>query len=208
MPGKPTAYYLSKAVSYLLHPFLIPVYVILLLSAIGILPLYIPPPVRNYILGVVFINTICVPAMAIIVMRIFGLIKDYSLSTRHDRMLPLFIVALCYGLAAWIIGGLPAAFMLKRFLLAAMGCAVYAFILNAFWQVSLHMTAIGGAAGIFFILLYGGYGSLLWIFCGTVLLAGLLGSARLYLGKHTPGQVAAGFFGAFFISIAAILLAN
>lgn len=205
---QPLPYYLSKGISYILHPFLIPAYVMLVLFATDMIPVYLTPRMRNYVLGVVLINTIGIPAIAIILMRLLGVIKDYSLSTRHDRMLPLFVVALCYGLGAWIIGGLPVVFLLKRFMLAAMACVIFAFALNTVWQVSLHMTAMGGAVGIISILLYGGYDSLIWIFCIAVLLAGALGSARLYLGKHTPAQVAVGFFGGMLISIAVLLFVN
>lgn len=203
---KPFAYYLSKGISYLLHPFLIPAYLMLELFATDNVPVYMTPSMKSYVLGIVFVNSVCIPAIVIILMRLFGVIKDYSLSTRHDRTITLMTVAVCYGLAAWIIAGLPMVFLLKRYMLAAMACTLLALIVNIFWRLSLHMTAAGGATGILFIMLYGGYGSLLLPFCVAVLLAGALGSARLYLDKNTPAQVAAGFFGGFTISIIAMLL--
>ena len=60
--------------------------------------------------------------------------------------------------------------------------------------MSMHMTAIGGFCGFLmvFALRYG-MNVRTELMC-LLLLAGLLGSCRLYLGKHTPAQVYAGFF--------------
>lgn len=198
--------YASKGVSYLLHPFFVPVYMMLALFATGLVPLYVSSAMKHYLFGLIGISTVCIPAMSIIILRLFRIIPDYSLSTRHDRMLPLLLVALCYGMCGWILKDVQMVFILRRCIFAAMGCVAFAFVVNFFWQISLHMTAMGGALGVVFILLYGGYVNLIWVFCIGIVLAGLLGSARLYLGRHTIGQVAAGFFGAFFIAVLAMLL--
>lgn len=198
-------YYASKVLSYLLHPFIVPVYGILILFYSGIMFPYAELPSQNRIFWVVLLNVTAIPAAAVILMRIFGVIKDFSLSTRHDRMLPLFIVAICYGLAAWVISEVPGVYILRRFLIAGMGCTIFAFAVNMFWQVSLHMTSVGGIAGALVVLLLAGYVNLLPVFCGVVFLAGALGSARLYLGKHNIAQVSIGFFGGFIVSGALIL---
>ena len=169
---------LSRGVSYLLHPFLMPVWLLLILFGTGILPIYLPVGIKRYILMVVTVDTLVVPALGILLMRVFGLLSDFSLSRRHERTLPMLIVALFFAL-----------------------------LVNLRWQVSLHMTAAGAATGMVAILLYAGYTNLVWVFCGAVLCSGVLGSARLCLGKHTPAQVAVGFAGGFLLAVAVLLLA-
>ncbi len=198
-------YYASKVLSYFLHPFVIPVYGILILFYSGIMFSYAELPSQSRVFWVVLLNITAIPAAAVILMRIFGVIKDFSLSTRHDRMVPLFIVAICYGLAAWVISDVPGVYILRRFMVAGMGCTIFAFVVNMFWQVSLHMTAMGGIVGALAVLLLAGYVKLLPVFCVVLLLAGALGSARLYLGKHNLSQVAVGFFGGLTVSAAIIL---
>jgi hypothetical protein len=39
----------------------------------------------------------------------------------------------------------------------------------------------------------------------SVLLSGILGTAGLHLGAHLPGQVAAGYFGGFFVAMLTIM---
>lgn len=205
IPQHPAGYYISRIISYLLHPFLMPVWLLVMLFGTGILPLYLPQTMKGYILTVVIVDTLLVPAIGIWLMKMFGLIDDYSLSTRHDRMLPMLVVALCYGVCGWMLGAAPMLFLLRRMMFAAMWCTVFAFVVNIRWQVSLHMTAIGAAVGMVFILLYAGY-NMVWIFCGVVLAAGLLASSRLYMGKHNPAQIAVGFGGGYVIATLVLLL--
>ena len=54
--------------------------------------------------------------------------------------------------------------------------------------------------GALFVMVMVGYGNLLWVFAGLTLLTGLLGTARLYLRKHSLAQVCVGFVGGFAIS--------
>ena len=179
---------LSRGVSYLLHPFLMPVWLLLILFGTGILPIYLPVGIKRYILMVVMVDTLVVPALGILLMRVFGLLGDFSLSRRHERTLPML-------------------FLLRRMMFAAMACTLFALLVNLRWQVSLHMTAAGAATGMVAILLYAGYTNLVWVFCGAVLCSGVLGSARLCLGKHTPAQVAVGFAGGFLLAVGVLLLA-
>ena len=166
---------LSRGVSYLLHPFLMPVWLLLILFGTGILPIYLPVGIKRYILMVVTVDTLVVPALGILLMR--------------------------------MLGSSPMLFLLRRMMFAAMACTLFALLVNLRWQVSLHMTAAGAATGMVAILLYAGYTNLVWVFCGAVLCSGVLGSARLCLGKHTPAQVAVGFAGGFLLAVGVLLLA-
>lgn len=201
-------YRLSRVASFVLHPLLMPVWLLLVLFGTGMLPVYLPVGVRNYILTVVVVDTLAVPALGILLLHVFGLAGDRSLPRRGDRTLPMLVAALCYGLCAWMLGSSPMLFLLRRMMLAAMACTLFALAVNLRWPVSLHMTAVGAAVGMVSVFLYAGYTHLVWIFCGAVLCAGMLGSARLYLGRHTPAQVAAGFAAGFIIMVAVLLLAR
>lgn len=196
---------LSRAVSYVFHPFLIPTWLMAVLMGSAVFPFYLSAGLRRYIIMVVAIDTLAIPAMGIILMRLLGIIKDYSLSTRHDRILPLAVVALCYGVCGWLLQGAPVMFLMRKMMFAAMSCTLFALAVTTRWQVSLHMTAIGGAAGILLLLLLAGY-NVVWILCGAIAAAGILASARLKLGKHTPAQVGVGFAGGFVLAAAVMLL--
>lgn len=198
---------ISSAVSYVLHPFLMPVWFMALLFGTGLLPVYVSSQVRNYILAVMFTDMLLVPALAIMLMHLFRVIRDYSLSSRKDTILPLFIVALCYGLCGWMISSFPMLFLLRRMMFASMACTLFCLLGSMLGRISIHLTAAGAVVGMALILLYAGYPNMVWVFCVAVLCAGMLGSARLCLRKSTPSEEGIGFAGGFAVSILMMLFA-
>ena len=68
---------LSRVASVVLHPFLVPVILLAGVFMSGLVPLYMVPSFRHYIFDLVLINSVAVPAIAIILMRLAGVIKDY-----------------------------------------------------------------------------------------------------------------------------------
>ena len=60
------------------------------------------------------------------------------------------------------------------------------------WKISAHMVGIGGTAGTVLAIASIHAIPLLPMLAGIILLAGLLGSARLLTSDHTQGQVLAG----------------
>ncbi len=196
----------ARAISMAMHPFLLPVYMTALLVYTNLIPFAVPDELDNSVFLVVTMNLLVMPAFCIMILKVCGLISNWSLSTRKERILPLLIVAISYACSAWVFSDLLPLFLIRRFMLSAFGCVVFAAILNLFWQVSLHLTGAGGAVGILFVLVMIGYGNLLSLFCLLALLTGALASARLYLQKHTPAQVAVGFLGGFLLSAAIVVL--
>ena len=79
-----------------------------------------------------------------------------------------------------------------------MGCTfvvLVATVITFFWRISLHTIGMGGIVGFFveMIISHSFHQSMMVVFMITVILAGLVGSARLYLGAHTSAQVYAGY---------------
>lgn len=199
--NKNLPYKLSIAASYALHPVLIPLYIILWYLFSGAVPTaYLAPQVKNYLTGLVIIDTVFIPVVAVVLMRLLRLIPDYSMTTARERMLPLLILTLCYILCAWTLAGFPAGIMVRRIAIAAAGCTVVSLATGLFWNISHHTLAAGAAAGFFALLLP--FGSMPYViaFCISLVLAGALGSARVYLGRNTVAQVAVGFLAGFLIS--------
>ena len=121
------------------------------------------------------------------------------------RMLPMGIVAVCYLMCIVAMSNMLFAFLITRFLIAALCCVAFAFFVNLYWKISLHMTAAGGLLGMLAVVCYAGLANLQQALVGCLLLAGLLGSARLRLGSHNLAQVAAGAGGGAVISVVVIL---
>ena len=78
-------------------------------------------------------------------------------------------------------------------LLGAAASVVLAILINLKWKVSIHMIGIGGIVGMFF-----GMSSFLLIdlrfpILISLLVAGLIGTARMAMGSHKPPQLYVGF---------------
>ena len=196
---------LSRGISALMHPFVIPTWAVLLMLYGPTVMVNMPPRVKFFLLGIVALNTLLLPAFSIGVLRWFRVIPDWSLQDQKTRMLPMGIVAVCYLMCIVAMSNMLFAFLITRFLIAALCCVAFAFFVNLYWKISLHMTAAGGLLGMLAVVCYAGLANLRQALVGCLLLAGLLGSARLRLGSHNLAQVAAGAGGGAVISVVVIL---
>lgn len=198
--------WLSRAISFAMHPFVLPLYMVALLVYTDLIPFAVPDQLDNYVFLVVVMNALVMPAFCVMILKVTGIIHDWSLSTRKERIFPLILVAISYACSAWLFSDALPLFILRRFMWSAFGCVVFAAVINLFWQVSLHLTGAGGAMGAMFVMVMIGYGELLWVFAALTLFTGLLGTARLYLRKHSVAQVATGFAGGFAIASLMMIL--
>ena len=70
------------------------------------------------------------------------------------------------------------------------------------WKMSMHMTAIGALCAFVFILGMKYFGEVINLLPLLILIAGVLAFSRLYLKRHTPAQIYAGFiYGVIVVSL-------
>ena len=196
---------LSRAVSVVLHPLVMPLYVILLLVAGPTQLSYFPASVKFYLLWVVMLYAVIIPVLALGVLRSLGRISDYRVDDRRERMLPLLVGALCYILCAITVAKIPSAIFLRKFMLAAACCELLCLGVSFYWKISLHLTGMGAVVALLVVMNVVGVGNMMVPLMAAVLCAGALASARLYLGCHNGRQVLAGFCGGFAVSVLAVL---
>ena len=164
-----------------------------------------PLSIKWFFLAVLALNTLVAPALCIGLLRAFRLIPDLRLSEPRQRLIPILIVLLSYVSCLMMLSDVMMAFLIRRFLFAAMGCVVLTLIVTPFWKISLHMTSIGGLLALLTALNASGLGQFPYTLVLFILLAGLLGSARLWLGSHNLAQIAAGLAGGYTIALLLIL---
>lgn len=195
---------LSSALSWVLHPFLLPLYLMVVLLTLTVFVNY-PPNVKFYLLWVVVLYTMLIPVLVLGVLRSLGRISDYRVDNRRERLLPLLVGVVCYVLCALTIDKIPSAIFLRKFMLAAACCEAMCFVVSLYWKISLHLTAMGAAVAVLVVMNVVGVGNMLVPLMVVILCAGALASARLYLGKHNGWQIAAGFGGGFAVATLGML---
>ncbi len=202
----------AQILSIIAHPLLMLTYMLLLLLL-----------VNPYLFGVnsisdleskklilsVFFTSFLLPAIAIFLMRKLDLISSIDMRDKKDRIGPFIVTGIFY---LWVFQNvLRNNDMPTAFLIAVLGTTVglfLCFLINLFFKISLHASGIGGFIGIVLITMWlYSYGTFeMWLpFIGScsisinlvlmlsLLVAGLIGTARLGLGAHTSRELYAGF---------------
>lgn len=192
--------YFARTLSLLLHPLVVPLYILLLLFQGDTLFAQVPRATKLYAYAVTVFSLLLMPLASLPLFRYFRLIRDYRLEKKQERVFPILVVVAFAFAGFWLLGAVPYTHIVRQlYLIVIILLSVFS-IITLRWKMSMHMTAMGGFCGFLmvFALKFGmnAAPALMWL----IVLAGLLGSSRLYLGKHTPAQVYAGFcFGLCFV---------
>ena len=121
-----------------------------------------------------------------------------------ERRIPFFITAIFFITAYYLLQGLNLSPIFQYYALGASIMVLAAFLINFFWKISIHMIGIGGMTGLLLGLSYMGIVNGLLLLFVCILIAGLIGFARLQLKSHTQAQVYGGFilglFGMFYLA--------
>lgn len=195
---------IAHGVSWLLHPFMLPVYVIVVVLTFTVFALY-PANLKFYLVWVVALYTILIPLLSLGVLRSLGVLTDWQVDERRERLWPLVIGIACYVLCAMTMAKIPSAIFLRKFMIAAACCEAMCLVVTFYWKISLHLTAMGAVVALFVVMNLAGVGNLMVPLLAAVLCSGLLASARLYLGCHNGTQIFAGFAGGFTVAALAVL---
>lgn len=153
--------------------------------------------------------TFVIPLVSVLIMWALNMVSSVMMEERTERIGPMLLVMIlyfwvCYNLVS--NGDTPIIF--SAFLTGVTIALSIAFVVNVADKISLHTLGMGGLVGMVMISLaiFGGGGigiggytlSLGLLLILVVLLAGLVGSARLALGAHTRVQIYAGYVVGFF----------
>lgn len=186
---------LARFLSSILSPLLMPTYGIFLVLWVSIL-CYLPTGTRLVVLLVVFGITCILPMIVIAVLHNLKLIDDKRLIDKKERTFPYLATILCYLGAGLYLTNIHMQQWAVVFVWGGAVACTVSLIVNFWWKTSAHMAGIGGVLAFLVRLRMDGLSAfnIYWIVCGIIILAGALGTARIYMGRHTFWQVIAGFF--------------
>ncbi len=195
---------LARALSWALHPFLLPLYLVVFLLTDTPFAFY-SADTRFYFAWVILLYGAVVPFLVLALLRKSGRVSDWRVDSLRERRWPLLVGTVCYLLCAVTLAKVPSAVFLRKFILAAACCEAMCFVVSFRWKISLHLTAMGAVVALLVVVaLVEPARSLLPLFA-ALFGTGLLASARLYLGCHNGSQVLAGFCGGFLLTLGALL---
>ena len=184
-------------------PFSIPFLAFLILflfSYLNITPLVF----KVLVLAVVYGFTILMPTLTIFLFRKINGFTPDDLRVRRHRYMPFLLTIISYVFCLLTMRQLNLPWYMNGIILAALLTLIICVAFNLRWKLSEHMAGAGGIVGglVAFSELFG-YNPVGWL-CIFILVAGMLGSARIILRHHTQGEVLGGFAVGLLCSLAAL----
>lgn len=178
----------SRFLSILLHPIFFFTYIFVVLFYFS--DTFIPYK-HTYnlwlVLLYVVINSVLIPSILV-----FFISRDLELKDSKQRKKPLLLVSFLYLVIYFFFQRfLFPEFLLKYLLGLVIGMAIIGLSSNRI-NFSLHTAGAGSLIALFLSLLF--YDSMYFpYFMATILLAGISGSARLYLEAHSIKEIVGGY---------------
>ena len=196
----------ARIFSYILHPYLVPIYVVLLMMVTGTVYHYYPLRMQLYLVWVVVLYSAVLPILLITSIKRLLRLRGRELPRRY-RPVAIFVVGIvCYALFATTMMKAPSLMLFRKMAVAGIMCNIYSLVMLRFSRrISTHLTAMGAATAIFTMLNIAGEQPLFWVLLGTLLASGMLASAQLYLGRHRSLQLLTAYVGGFLVTAFAML---
>lgn len=193
----------SNILSYLLHPLFVPTYAIafVLFYFRNVETSNITFVQRLLVLSSAALTTVLVPAFLILYLKMTKYIKSLKMETREERTYPLAITTFSSFATAYMLYQENYPYFMFKIVLISGCIMMVAFLINLKWKISLHALGISGLVGIVFRLIPYSHKDIIPAFLIMIILAGLLGSARLRLDAHKPEQVYFGYLIGWLLSI-------
>lgn len=210
---------IAQFISVVFHPLLILTYSLIMLLC-----------VNPYIFGVhsisgrmplviiTFMTTFTIPALAVFMMKSTGLIESIQLKDRQERTVPYVVTCLFY--TAMTVFTYKSPLVPPPYSIALLGSTIglyLAFFLNIFQKISAHAVGIGGFLSLLMIVInkfsydsfvlntfFGSFSiEMTSLLIATILVAGLVGTARLLLDAHTTQEL----FGGYLVGFTSMIIA-
>ena len=197
----------SQIISILFHPLLIPSYFFLIVYNLkSYVSLLIPVQAKTLIFSLVFITTFLFPLLIILIMKRRGVINSLQMELKEERVYPFIVTIIFYFLAYYTLKKVQISEVYHLFLIGSTILVVFSLLINFISKISIHMVGIGGLTGALTGISIRVNLEVVVLISVFLLLAGIIGYARLNLAAHRPIQIYVGFLFGFLFMIGIYLI--
>lgn len=185
---------LANIISFVFHPVFMPVIITYLLYVLAPNS-YTGLTDKQAYFFIIRIAIIAVffPLLTTILCKQLGFIQSIYMRDPKDRIIPLIATMIFYFWVYWVHKNIDSPLMLRVLFLGNFWGIILLFIINIFFKVSMHTSAAGGFLGIMIVLLFTNPINMMVPLFAAIVLCGIIGTARLLLGAHKPGEIWAGY---------------
>lgn len=205
---------IASVISWVFMPLLMPYYALLIVLFVPSFQKFIgtnsaqiilyPATLKWIIAGTFLIFSVITPGLSFVIMYRNKMITDIEMWVQKERNLPIITTMIYAGFLYFILLG-KIDFLPKYFYalpLAGMIVLGINLLYNRFSKISLHASGAGIFTGFLFAFAKEQQIYQFWILIAAVLVSGLICTTRMYLEKHKPHELIAGYF----ISVAVTFL--
>ncbi len=196
----------SQIVSFVFHPMLMPTLGLFFILHAGTHVSYLPFEMRRLIYIIVFTSSCLLPVSLLPLFLQLKVINSFQMKTARERVWPLLFTGLFFLLGYFLLLRLKVPSLILAFLMASLLAVIIALAVSLYWKMSLHALAVGGVTAMLMGVALRFGVDLIVPVTFMLLVSGLVGTARLYLGAHNPAQIYAGYFTGFFVVLTGALL--
>jgi hypothetical protein len=184
-----------RIVSFVFHPLLLPLYGFTLVVITNPDPFRYSAEPFGWLTGQFAMNMVLLPLFTLTLMITLKLVKDFYLSDRKQRVIPLISTMFFYWWSHRVFSSraeVPE--VMSMITLGALIAVVGGFFLTmVMFKISLHALGMGVMIGLALSLVPMGDINVLFVLCLTLIVAGLVGTARLSTGEHSGKEVYSGY---------------
>ena len=178
----------AQAISMLYAPFYLPVVAFIVLFMFSYLNM-LPLATKAVLTLVVYFFTLLLPHIAIYAYRKINGWTRHQMSRRERRFVPYIMSIVSYAALLYLLYSIQ----MPRFTLGVIGGAltiqIVCAIVNSRIKISTHAAASGGVIGALMAFSFIFAFNPTWWLCLTVLLCGMVCTARLILRQHTYAEI-------------------
>ncbi len=193
----PILKWISIVISYLFHPLFAPVFLTWVL--VTLMPASFASLKQEHVVFLLLrvgYMTAFFPLLTVLLMKGLGFAESIQLKNHKERIVPIMATMIFYFWAYWVVKNdtsLQAPTLLKSLFLGSFWGIILLFMANIFVKVSLHATAIAALPGLLLVLLFVSSVNMLMPLSFAIILAGIVGSSRLYLSAHKASEIWFGY---------------
>ncbi|MFT4659893.1 MAG: hypothetical protein ACI8XB_000143 [Patiriisocius sp.] len=134
---------------------------------------------------------VLIPVILMKVMRDYGIISSFDMPNKEERFSAYAVVAILYLINYQLLFQMGAPRILRLSVFGVWIVLILLSIINRFFKISAHMTAVGGMIGF---LVYASIldATMMFYLLLSILISGFVASARLYLLAHNNFQIVTG----------------
>lgn len=185
----------SKIISILFHPvFLYVIGFVFILFAHPYTNSRLSIETKRLTLLVTFINLVILPGMLIFILKRNNLISTYQIEDQKERNITFLIFTLIMGVFVYQINKYSFPYLAINFGISIALNIFILWLINFKFKLSFHSLASSSLIGlVLFVIIIESTNSALIYLLISIVLAGVIGSARLYLSAHKPSEVYLGY---------------